>query len=73
MRGIRSPWINTAAAVVGGVAMLTGILRLMSGFWMAGAVWAVIGFLVLGWALLDRRKFIRGTPESEVDGGRTIE
>jgi len=73
MRGIRSPWVNVAAALVGAVVMLIGILRLMRGFWMAGTVWSVLGFLLLGWAIFDRRKFLRGTPESEVDGGRTIE
>ena len=69
----RSPWLNAAAAIVGAVALLSGIVRLVYGFSLHGATWAIIGFLILGWAVFDRRKFIRGTPESEVDGGRTIE
>jgi hypothetical protein len=73
MPDIRSPWINVIAAAVGGVAMGIGISRLTVEFTMIGAVWAVLGFLILGWAILDRRRYRRGTGESEVDGGRTIE
>ena len=73
MPSLRSPWINVAAAIAGGAALGVGIYRLASGFVLVGAVWAVIGFLVLGWAVFDRRKFSRGTPESEVGAGRTIE
>lgn len=69
----RSPWIYLVAAVVGCVALGIGIGRMMAGLSLLNATWAVLGFLVLGWALLDRRKYSRGTPESEVEGGRTIE
>lgn len=68
-----SPWLNVAAAVVGGLALGIGLGRLLFGFNLVGAVWAVLGFLVLGWAVFDRRRFQPGTPESEVDGGHTIE
>lgn len=73
MADIRSPWVNVAAGVVGGIAMGMGVGRLYFGFTMGGLLWAVLGFLLVGWAVFDRRKFRRGTPESEVDGGRTIE
>lgn len=73
MPDIRKPWVNVLAAVVGGFAMAFGIGRLYFGFSLTGAMWAVLGFLVLGWAIFDSRKYRRGTPESEVDGGRTIE
>jgi hypothetical protein len=73
MAKLRSPWINTVAGIVGLAAMLWGLALLSSGISLRGVVWAVFGFLVLGWAFFDRRKFSRGTPESEVGGGRTIE
>jgi hypothetical protein len=68
-----SPWINLLAGFVGALVMAIGAYGLMIGNLRVGAFWAVIGFLVLGWAILDRRRFLRGTPESEVDGGHTIE
>jgi hypothetical protein len=73
MASIRSPWVNYLGGAVGALVFLWGLLSLSEAFTLAGAVWAVLGFLILGWAFLDRRKFSRGTPESEVDGGRTIE
>jgi cation transporter-like permease len=73
MPDIRSPWVNVVAAVVGGVMFGMGIARMILAFSLLSLVWAVLGFLVLGWAVLDRRRFRRGTPESEVDGGHTIE
>jgi hypothetical protein len=73
MTSLRSPWIYVVAAIVGCVALGIGIGRMMAGLSMMNATWAVLGFLVLGWALLDRRKYRRGTPESELNGGRTIE
>ena len=73
MPSLRSPWINRVAALVGLAAFLRGIYLLVQAVTLYGAVWAMLGFLVLGWAYFDRRKFLRGTPESEVGGGRTIE
>ena len=73
MAGARAPWVNVAAAVVGGVVMGVGLGRLLSQPTLRASVLAVLGFLIVGWAVLDRRRFRRGTPESEVDGGRTIE
>jgi hypothetical protein len=73
MLSIRSPWVNVVAATVGGVALGLGLGELYNGFSLFGVFWAVFGFLVVGWAVLDRRRFRRGTPESEVNGGHTIE
>lgn len=73
MADLRSPWINVVGAIVGCIALGIGIGRLAAGLSLLNATWAVLGFLVLGWAWLDSRKYRRGTPESEVDGGRTIE
>jgi hypothetical protein len=73
MPDIRSPWVNVIAALVGAVMLGSGIARMVLSFSLLSAVWSVLGFLILGWATLDRRKFRRGTPESEVDGGHTIE
>ena len=73
MSVLRSSWINVLAGVVGGIALGLGLGRLYFGFTGWGVLWAVLGFLLVGWAVLDSRRFRRGTPESEVDGGRTIE
>ena len=69
----RSRWINITAAIVGGFTFGYGIAALANGPELVSAFWAVLGFLVLGWAVFDLRRFSRGTPESEVDGGHTIE
>ena len=74
MAAPRSRWINVLAGTVGGFAFGHGLLTLTAfGFSLLPIVWAVLGFLVLGWAVLDLRRYTPGTPESEVDGGRTIE
>jgi len=69
----RASWVNVLAAVVGGLMLGVGLARMVLAFSLLSLVWAVLGFLVVGWAILDRRRFRRGTPESEVDGGHTIE
>jgi hypothetical protein len=73
MVSLQSPWVNVLAAVVGGIALGTGIGRMVIGFTIGAGVWTVIGLIILWWALSDRRKFRRGTPESETDGSRTVE
>jgi hypothetical protein len=70
MARIDSPWVNVVAATVGGVALGLGLGSLYNGFSLGGLFWAVLGFLVVGWAIFDRRRFRRGTPESE---GKTVE
>lgn len=73
MRGLRSPWINVIASVIGGLVFGTGLGLLIFGFSLAAAAWTLIGVIILWWALSDRQKYTRGTPESEVDGSHTIE
>lgn len=73
MRWLRSPWINVVASVVGGLVFGTGAGWLIFGFSIRAAAWTVLGLIILWWALSDRRKFTRGTPESEADGSHTIE
>ena len=70
MARIDSPWVNVVAATVGGLALGLGLGSLYGGFSLGGVFWAVLGFLVVGWAIFDRRRFKRGTPESE---GKTVE
>ncbi len=70
---LRSPWIDVVAAVIGGLIFGTGVGNLIFGFTLGAALLTVIGLIILWWSFSDRRKFRRGTPESEVDGSRTIE
>lgn len=65
-----SPWLNVVAATVGGIALGMGLGALYNGFSLSALFWAVLGFLVMGWAIFDRRRFRRGTPESR---GKTVE
>jgi Na+/melibiose symporter-like transporter len=67
------PWLAVVVAVLGGIALGLGLARLRLGFTMGAAVWAVIGVILLWWAISDSRKAHRGTPESEADGSHTIE
>lgn len=69
MRG----WIHVAAGLLGALLLIVGVLGLREGFDIRSTFLAVLGFLIAGWAVLDYRRFRRGTPESEVDGGHTIE
>ena len=71
MARIDSPWLNVVAATVGGLALGLGLGDLYNGFSIGGVFWAVLGFLVLGWAILDRRRFRAGPPPEDV--GKTIE
>jgi hypothetical protein len=66
-------WIHLLGGIAGAILVALGILRLMHDFSVMGSFLAVLGFLIAGWAALDYRRFRRGTPESEVEGGHTIE
>lgn len=66
-------WINFVAGVLGGFLLGMGVAGLARGFSMWDSFLAVLGFLIAGWAVLDYRRYRRGTPESEVEGGHTIE
>ncbi len=70
---LASPWVNVVGAVAGGVLLGYGLGTLPAGLTAAGALWVVLGLLLLWWTLVDRRKASRGTPESEADGSHTIE
>ena len=70
---LSSPWIDVVAAVVGGLLLGLGGGRLLGGIDPGGLVLTLIGVILLWWALSDRRKMRRGTPESEHDGSHTIE
>ena len=69
----RGGWINFLAGAVGGFLLALGVVGLSGGFSARASLVAVLGFLIAGWAALDYRRFRPGTPESEVDGGHTIE
>jgi hypothetical protein len=69
----RGGWINFLGGLVGTAMLVAGSIGLRAGFGMADSFIAVLGFLIAGWAVLDYRRYRRGTPESEVDGGHTIE
>lgn len=73
MAKLRGAWINLLGGIVGAVLFGIGVLGLFAGFSVRSTFLAAFGFLVMSWAALDYRRFVRGTPESEVQGGRTIE
>jgi hypothetical protein len=70
---LTSPWVNVVGAIVGGIMLGYGLGTLPRGITPVGALWVVLGLLLLWWTLVDRRKARRGTPESEADGSHTIE
>jgi hypothetical protein len=69
----RRGWLHGLAGALGAIIFLTGIFGLTRGLSLGDSLFAVLGFLIMSWAALDYRRFRRGTPESEVGGGRTIE
>lgn len=73
MANPRGGWINLLAGIAGAVLIALGILDLRYGFRFGATFLAVAGFLIVGWAALDYRRFRTGTQESEVRGGHTIE
>jgi uncharacterized membrane protein YdcZ (DUF606 family) len=67
-------WIYWVAGILGGLVLAAGLIGMArTGVTVRESLLAVVGFLILGWAVLDYRKYRRGTPESELGGGRTIE
>ncbi|HEV2146252.1 MAG TPA: hypothetical protein VGR37_02425 [Longimicrobiaceae bacterium] len=70
---LRSPWISVAVAVLGGLSLGLGIGRLINGFTLVAAVYALLGVILLWWAISESRKARPDTPESETDGSHTIE
>ena len=70
---LASPVINVLAAVMGGLLLGFGIGRFAHEPSVPAAVATVFGLILLWWAVSDRRKSRRGTPESESDGSHTVE
>lgn len=70
---VTATWINVIAAIMGGVMLGFGIGRFAHTPAVPPAVVAVLGLILLWWAIADRRKLRPDTPESEVRGGHTIE
>lgn len=68
-----TPWIKIAGAVFGGLILGFGLIRFSLDYSLLSVLIMVAGFLLLWWVFGDWRRLRRGTPESEVDGGKTIE
>ena len=66
------PWLNIVAAAVGGLTLGFGVSRFAHNPSLTPGIMAVIGLLVLWYAISDRRKARPGTPESERHGDHTI-
>jgi hypothetical protein len=80
MKGLLSSvWINAAAGLAGGLMLGFGLgrfaneLRFGRGINLPYAVVAVLGLLLLWWAISERRKADPRDPESEMDGSHTLE
>ena len=67
MSAMRSSWIEVVAAVFGGVVLGIGVGNLIVGRGLAGVVWAVVGVVILWWALAERRR------ERAADSSRTAD
>jgi high-affinity Fe2+/Pb2+ permease len=76
---LASRWINAVAGLVGGCLLGFGLgrfangLRFGRGVSLPDAVLALLGAILLWWALSERRKADPDDPESELDGSHTIE
>jgi F0F1-type ATP synthase assembly protein I len=69
---LTSPWLNVIAAIMGGIMLGFGLGRFAHTPSVGPGVMIVVGVLVLWYAVSDRRKARRDTPESE-EHGHTIE
>lgn len=73
MRGfLSSPWLNALAALVGGLMLGFGVGRFANHPSLPYGVLALVGLLVLWYAISDYRKARPDTPESETHG-HTVE
>jgi 1,4-dihydroxy-2-naphthoate octaprenyltransferase len=68
-----SRWLHGIAAAVGGVLMGVGVAYLRSGLSLGAIFLTLFGFILLWWTISEYRKYQRGTDESEVGGGHTLE
>jgi hypothetical protein len=73
MTGFRTaPWLNIVAAILGGITFGFGLGRFANHPSPVPGVLALVGLLVLWYAVSDRRKARPDTPESETHG-HTVE
>jgi F0F1-type ATP synthase assembly protein I len=70
---LNNPLINVLAATVGGILLGFGLGRLFHTPTVGAGVATLGGFILLWWALFERRKAKAGAPESERDGSHPIE
>lgn len=66
-------WIDGLAAVVGGLVLGIGVTRMILEFTLLSSLLAVVGLIIVWWALTDARIFRRGHRESESKDTHTIE
>ena len=70
---LANPLINVLAATVGGILLGFGLGRLFHTPTASAGVATLGGFILLWWALFDRRKARADVPETERDGSHTVE
>ena len=68
----RNDWLDIVAAVIGGLMLGNGFVRLVTGFTIMAAVWTALGIVLLWWALSDRswRRDRAETPVARHDDNR---
>ena len=66
------PWLNIVAAILGGIMFGFGLGRFANHPSLPPGVLALVGVVVLWYAVSDRRKARPDTPESETHG-HTVE
>lgn len=69
---LSTPWLNGLAALIGGLMLGFGLGRFANGPSIPYGVLALVGLLVLWYAISDYRKSRPGNPESETRD-RTME
>ncbi|HET7231916.1 MAG TPA: hypothetical protein VFJ16_18055 [Longimicrobium sp.] len=66
-------WLNVVAAIMGGIMMGFGVARFVRTLAFGPGLIALMGLLLMWYAVSDRRKSRGDTPESESHGDHTIE
>jgi uncharacterized membrane protein (UPF0136 family) len=65
--------VNVIAAIVGGIMLGFGVARFVRTLAPGPGLVALLGLILMWYAVSDRRKARDDTPESETHGGHTIE